>query len=338
MFLCSSAERNAINSFLNHEYCHVTNYQNGVFDERECGVPQGSSLSLFLSNVAAHDLDLKLEQLNGNFARFADDVVAVVRTYSDALKVSNAFRQHCEEAGLTINYKKSPGILLFGGSPDRERRRFVIDRDDGDFIKTINSIDFLGHNISSSGISLPSRSVARIKSRISSIIYKHLFLHRRGANGSFNTSRVGNNFFDWDFVTCINEIRKYIYGGLREDEILEFLNENKKPSHIRGLMGFLPLITRSDQLAQLDGWLANVMRRAQIERVKMLSSQYNTSLKILSEEDIISGGWYTFGAVPNDARLPSFFRAWRASRKYYRRYGLAGITPPKYYSLAHYGP
>jgi hypothetical protein len=68
-FLLPEAERNAIGAFLEHEYAHITAYTNNVFDVRQEGVPQGSSLSLFLSNAAAHELDLALEKLNGTFVR-----------------------------------------------------------------------------------------------------------------------------------------------------------------------------------------------------------------------------------------------------------------------------
>lgn len=335
-FLLPSAERHAIDAFLNHEYCHVTSYRNGIFDEREQGVPQGSSLSLFLSNAAAHELDVALEKLSGTFVRFADDVVAVAHSYSDSLAISAAFRAHCKSAGLKINFNKSPGILLFGGTPEREKRTFVVDNDDGDKLKTISNIDYLGHSITPVGVTIPDKSVKKIKARISSLIYKHLFLHRRGASGAFNPDRVGVGFGDWDLVTCINEIRKYIYGGLREAHVANFLADDAKPPFMRGLMGFLPLITDPEQLIALDGWLLNVMRRAQRERVRVLHNHFGTVTSRLTGNDLITGGWYNYPLINNDASLPSFVRAWRVARKYYKRYGLSGIEPPRYYSLANY--
>ncbi|MBY0581868.1 MAG: hypothetical protein K2P68_02980 [Sphingomonas sp.] len=335
-FLLPEAERNAINAFLEHEYAHIKTYNDNVFDVRQEGVPQGSSLSLFLSNAAAHELDLALEKLNGTFVRFADDVVAVAHSFSDALAISGAFRTHCKSAGLGINYNKSPGILLFGGTPERERRTFVIDTDDGDQLTTISNIDYLGHSITTDGVEIPVKSIKRIKARISSMIHKHLFLYRRGTGGAFNPTRVGPGFGDWDLVTCINEIRKYMYGGLRESHIAGFLNDDAKPPFMRGLMGFLPLITNPQQLMALDGWLLSVIRRAQRERVRVLASSFGVPTPRLSKDQVITGGWYDYPLITNDASLPSFVRAWRASRKYYRRYGLAGIEPPRYYSLTDY--
>lgn len=336
LFLLPEAERHAINAFLEHEYQHVTTYQNNVFEVRSRGVPQGSSLSLFLSNAAAHELDLTLEKLNGTFVRFADDVVAVAHSYTDALAISGAFRSHCKAAGLRINYKKSPGILLFGGTPERERRTFTIDTDDGDELKTIKNIDYLGHSITPTGIRLPKKSVKRLKAKISALIYKHLLLHRRGPQGAFQPDRVGAGYGDWDLVTCINEVRKYIYGGLRESHLESFLTDDAKPPFMRGLMAFLPLTNDVEQLMELDGWLLNVFRRAQRERVRVLQASFGVTIARLTEAELLSGSWYNYALITNDARMPSFVRAWRAARKYYLRYGLTGITPPAYYSLVSY--
>jgi len=38
--------------------------------------------------------------------------------------------------------------------------------------------------------------------------------------GFFEPKLIGSKYYDWDLVKCINEIRKYIYGGLREQGIL----------------------------------------------------------------------------------------------------------------------
>jgi len=41
---------------------------------RERGIPQGTSISLFLANVAPWDLDRSLERLGVSFVRYADGV------------------------------------------------------------------------------------------------------------------------------------------------------------------------------------------------------------------------------------------------------------------------
>ncbi|MGX5714315.1 reverse transcriptase domain-containing protein [Sphingopyxis terrae subsp. ummariensis] len=156
-FIISMAERNVINSFLSHRYARFDEYQTAGFLLRERGVPQGSSLSLFLANAAAHDLDLALERQNGTFVRFADDVVAVTHSYTDAARVAAQFRLHCNATELEINYEKSPGIKYFDIGPSLDSRSLFIDHDDGGNLETIDKFDFLGHSFSQHGTGLSEK-------------------------------------------------------------------------------------------------------------------------------------------------------------------------------------
>ena len=332
LFLLTSAERNAIEAFLTHKFAHVNDYKSQEFQARSRGVPQGSSLSLFLSNAAAHELDLSLERQNGTFVRFADDVVAVAHSYTDAREIALAFRAHCKAAGIKINFQKSPGILLFNNGVERDNRTFFLDRDDGGDIVTIDSFAYLGHKLAGTGITLSDKAVKRVKRRISEVIYKHLFLYRRGKDGVQNPDRIGAGFYDWDLVTCLNEIRRYLYGGLRESQVSGFLADEAKMPFVRGLMAFYPLVTDPKPLVALDGWLESVLMRALRERARVLA-KFDISQDPFKREQLRSGAWYDYPAINNDTRLPSFVRGWRAARKYYLRYGLRNIDPPSYYSL-----
>lgn len=336
LFLLTSAERVVIEAFLEHEYAHVNNYQKKDFLNRTAGVPQGCSLSLFLSNAAAHELDLALERQNGTFARFADDVVAIAYSYTDAKNIAFQFRTHCKLADLKINYEKSPGILLYDNGIERDKRTFFVDHDDGSHLDVIDNFSYLGHKIHANGISLSDKAVRKIKRRITEIIYKHLLLHRRKTADTINTSRVGAGFGDWDLVTCVNEIRGYLYGGLRESQIESFIANESPLPFVKGLLAFYPLITDSTKLIELDGWLKNALGRALRERNRVLALHGIIQKKIPGDE-LISGSWYTYAEIKNDTRLPSFVRGWRAARKYYLRYGLKNIDAPSYYSMmAHY--
>ena len=110
MFLLTEAERRVVSQFLKHRYALKRDYEAGQFMTRKRGVPQGCSLSLILSNVAAHELDKALESSNGQFVRFADDVLAMTYSYDDALHITDIFNKHCTRSGIAINYDKSPGI------------------------------------------------------------------------------------------------------------------------------------------------------------------------------------------------------------------------------------
>jgi hypothetical protein len=73
--------------FLKHKFGTTVEYKAKNFSSRATGVPQGCSLSLFLSNVAGHELDQDLGRKNGRFVRFADDVVCVTYGHDDAVSV-----------------------------------------------------------------------------------------------------------------------------------------------------------------------------------------------------------------------------------------------------------
>lgn len=331
-FVVTKAERYAITKFLEHRYLPYVSWQTQKWETRKRGVPQGSSLSLFLSNVAAHELDMELERLNGSFVRFADDAIAVAHSYADARNIEIEFRRHCLKAGVQINFEKSSGITLLNGRQSDDERQFFVDGSDGSPLEKIKEVDFLGHCIAADHIDLTKKAVKRIKRKISQVIYIHLLQYaRQSPPMPIKFTRVGSGFVDWDLVTCLNEIRRYIYGGLSERELLAFIDEDRKLRVVRGLLAFYPLVSRASTLKMLDGWLKNIILRAIRERNKLLLSQGLTPYKI-DESALIDGSWHS-SDVNNETSLPSFVLGWRAARKYYKRFGLSDIQSPSYYSI-----
>lgn len=329
-FIATKAERTVIQSFLKHRYATYPSWQTLKYETRSVGVPQGSSLSLFLSNIAAHDLDMALERSDGSFVRFADDVIAIAHSYSDARAIEMEFRAHCERSGVKINFEKSSGITLLQGRVSDDSRSFFIDKDDGaDLVKRCY-IDFLGHRVTSSDINLTDRAMKRVKRKLSEIIYIHLLLYPRRGH-AINPTRVGVGHVDWDLVTCLNEIRRYIYGGLREHSLSRFIDEDIKLPFVKRLMAFYPLVSTIDKLAELDGWLINALNRAIRERQRYI---IKAGLRTYSIDDtsLINGTWHV-SDVQNETVLPSFVRGWRAARKFYKRFGLSEVKAPSYYSL-----
>lgn len=330
-FVITKAERNVIKAFLNHKFSTFPSWQTGNYKRRDVGVPQGSSLSLFLSNIAAHELDMALETANGSFVRFADDVIAMAHSYSDARNIELEFRAHCERSGVKINFEKSTGISLLNGRDADDKRSFFVDNDDGGRLAHCDHIDFLGHEVRSNAINLTDRAIRRIKRRISQVVYNHLLLYPRKPH-PINPARIGGQAVDWDLVTCLNEIRRYIYGGLKEKQLHAFIEDDVKLPVVRGLMAFYPLVTHVERLAKLDGWLLNIVHRALRERNKLIAAQGGLAPYKLSRDVLLDGNWHT-SDIPNETRLPSFVRGWRAARKFYKRYGLSEVRGPSYYSL-----
>ena len=330
-FIMTSAERSVVGAFLKHKYSTYPSWQANKHSARALGVPQGSSLSLFLSNIAAHDLDMTLERASGSFVRFADDVIAVAHSYSDARDIELEFRAHCERSGVKINFEKSSGISILQGRRSDDERTFFVDTDDGGDLKKVEYVDFLGHRVASAKVDLTDRAVKRIKRKVSRIIYIHLLLYPRQGL-PISVARLGTPHTDWDLVTCLNEVRKYIYGGLREKSLSRFIDDDVKLPFVRGVMAFYPLVSEIDRLAELDGWLLSVVKRALRERQRLIAKQGGLTSYSIADADLLSGSWHV-SQVANETSLPSFVRGWRAARKFYKRYGLSELKAPTYYSL-----
>jgi RNA-directed DNA polymerase len=318
-FLTTHAERHVINGFLRHRFAGVVAYSAGLFESRKIGVPQGTSISLFLANAAAHALDIQLEKMNGRFVRYADDVVMIANSYEDAIRAHNTFKDFSERTGIPINEEKSHGIRLLGIGEKPE-------------IKATKSIDFLGYSISNSKILLSDKSIARFKGTVGKIIYNHLILYPKKF-GTFNSSRIGLGFIDWDLVTCINDIRRYLYGGISESSIRGYLDAKSAIRRFKSISAYYCLCDDVQQFASLDGWLVNILQRAHEHRRKLLAAKYGIACPRINKSELISGDWYRYAAVPFEAQCPSFVVSWRTARKKWLRKGLVGLSlPDNFYS------
>ncbi|KZL15565.1 Reverse transcriptase (RNA-dependent DNA polymerase) [Pseudovibrio sp. Ad26] len=314
-------EKYVFKEFLHHQFGDSAAYASGKFLRRHIGTPQGCSLSLLLANLANDDLDRALERRSGRFVRFADDVVALCDTYEEAQGLQQAFVSHCANSGLVINKKKSPGIA-------------IISNEDAE-IRTFEHFDYLGYRFTKNGLTVPTHVESRIKSKISRLC--HVYLIHYPQKFDFARSRSNSVAKDWDLMGLIGEIRGYLYGGLHENEIRNFLYNGEKLQQMKGLMGFYALIDDKSALQRLDGWLVNNLRRVMIKRNQMLKKMYPTSYgcPTPSNEQLILGDWFDpkhwrgDGDIPN-TQIPSFVRGWRAARKYYFTFGLEDVEPPHY--------
>lgn len=316
IFKVSPREEYLISQFLKLEKAEgLDNYKKRKFITHNRGVPQGSSISLFLANVACVELDHEIEQTGAIFARYADDTLIVCKNYDVADKCANLMLSHGKRSKTEINFKKSDGISLL--TPDRTAE-----------MRCKESFNFLGHNISQTRVTLSERAVRKIKKRISTIIYRHLLLYPR--QGNFRTTRIDNNI-DWDMVTCVNEIRRYIYGKISEEKLSKCLKDKTEPLVLsRCLLSFYPLVDGPRVFRQLDGWLVNVLHRAQRERKKIIV-KFVSSYPLYTKQQILDGSWYNYNQIKNETKLPSFFKSWLYVRKCLNVYGMQTFPNPPYF-------
>lgn len=80
----------------------------GKLTKRRKGVPQGSPISPFLSNVMLNELDKEMERLGLKFVRYADDFSIYCKTKSDAIKANRLVIKFLKDKlKLPINTDKS---------------------------------------------------------------------------------------------------------------------------------------------------------------------------------------------------------------------------------------
>lgn len=241
-FSISVRDRHVIDSFLG---------SGGV------GVPQGTSISLFLANLACWHLDRSLEQRGLRFARYADDTVIWSGDYAKISGAVELIADFSRETGVQINAKKSKGIrLLCSATMPSE------------FAARTDSIEFLGYAISSDAIAIKANSVSKMKRQISFLLYHHLIRPLRGKTLRAVEIPGGNK--DKDLIAALASIRRYLYGNLSEDFISRYLAGHSSHLFYKGAMSFYPLLSDKRQMEELDGWITNQVWKAVRLRLRLL--------------------------------------------------------------------
>lgn len=316
-FLVSKREEGLVRTLLLAPRARgVADYLAGRFDTPTRGIPQGSTLSLFLANVACHELDRQLENAGATFARYADDTLVVCDSYDKAGLCARAILDHGKRSGTQVNVTKSAGISLLTGQGTAE-------------MKNKHTVEFLAHSLSADGVGLSTSSIRRIKRKLSQLIHMHLLL--QPTRGSIDRARIGDGFVDWDLVTCVNEVRRYIYGRLSDAEVRSALAGTGRFNVTRSALSFFPTVDlgKAEPLKAMDGWLVDTFVRAYGKRVRLLRS-LGIATRIIDRSELIAGTWYCFPAVPFEPQIPSLYRSWLYVRRCAQIFGLERFPSPVY--------
>ena len=82
--------------------------QNGIFEERKLGMPQGGNLSPLLSNILLDELDKELEKRGHKFCRYADDCNIYVKSQEAGNRVLKSITKFlATRLKLKVNETKS---------------------------------------------------------------------------------------------------------------------------------------------------------------------------------------------------------------------------------------
>lgn len=223
------------------------------------GIPQGTSISLFLANLVCWKLDKNLERAGLKFARYADDTVIWSTDYSRVAQAVEMMSAFSRETGVSINAEKSKGIRLLcpSGMP-------------AEFAERTDAIEFLGYSIGVDRIGIKDKSILKIKRQINFILYQHLIQPLKGVK--LRAIEIPHAGKDRDLVAALSSIRRYLYGNLTDEYIRRYLAGSSGRLFYKGVMSFYPLLSDKSQMQELDGWLVNQVWKAVRMRGRLLAS------------------------------------------------------------------
>lgn len=256
---------------IDHEYLYKQLNQNGFYvsledeqiikaflKDRDRGIPQGTSLSLFLANLVCWKLDKSLEKAGLKFARYADDTVIWSPSYTSICESFNLVQAFSVDAKVPINIKKSEGISLLAKAGLASE------------ITSKSSFNFLGYAIGVDQISIREKTVRKIQKQVSYLLYRNLIQPIKSK--PLKGLSIPANNRDEALLTAMMQIRRYLYGGLLHRDLVSYLKGRRKSLPFKGVMSFYPLLNDLEQLKSLDGWLISTIDRSIKLRSKFLLS------------------------------------------------------------------
>lgn len=313
-FLLTAIERHVVEAFLRTQASPATSYHPTDGEARTAGVPQGTSISLFLANVAAWELDRSLEKCGVGFTRYADDTLMWAPDYGSICSAVELLQAHAESMGVSINHEKSPGIRLLALEPDAAE------------IKPTRTLDYLGYSLGLDSATIKAKSVDKICDHLERLLYWNLLhepLHGTQDLGQLKAS------VDRDYYTFLSQARRYLYGDLSERAVQRFQRGDIPLRRFKGVMAAYPLIDDTPQLVELDGWLATRTYLTLRRRAALLAAAGAAPLPTphgLSKAEFLRASAVSATTKEKiDLRLPSFRRIARVVRRAAAMHGAGAV-------------
>lgn len=276
------------------------------------GIPQGTSISLFLANVACLSLDNELERLGVKFARYADDTVIVSDSYEAICDAVAALARFSTRSGVPINNTKSDGIHLI--TSDIRKAEF----------RAKPAFEFLGYEVGTDRLSIKQSSLSKIKKEISYILYAHLIKPLKSK--TLAGVAIPTHSKDPALLSAIMQIRRYVCGGITKSQFDKYSRGEVGQLKFKGVMSFYPLIDDVDQLKNLDGWLVSTIHRALKLRAKLLAGHGFTraaSFPFSVARNKLVHAFSTQNVMGHNLlEIPSFVSMQRSMSKGLREYGI----------------
>lgn len=221
------------------------------------GIPQGTTVSLFLANLAMLPLDRDLERIGVGFTRYADDTLLWSPDYATICRGVEAVHKWSELSGVALNSGKSPGIRLL-----------VADERLATEMRSVLDVEYLGHRIAIGSVR-PKRSRMRdIRSQIVAIVYATLL--KEPMSGTQRLSRVAGGL-DRDYVSLIWQLRRLLYGRLSERQVRRLSRGVVPRTGLSGVVAQFPVVSDTDDFRSLDRWIRRRVWLALRRRATLLS-------------------------------------------------------------------
>lgn len=314
-FLISELEKKVIKSFL-------VGYNRGI--------PQGTSISLFLANLVCIELDRNFEELGIKFARYADDTIIWSNDYIKIVKAFDVISNFSIKTGVKINFRKSEGISLLHTDGVKSELQ-----------NAKNYFEFLGYKISCKNVGIKDASIKKMKKQISYILYKNL-LQPLKVNPINIRNIPMSGMMDKDYITAIMQIRRYLYGNMTEETLKKYLDGTYKRLNFKGIMSFYPLINDKEQMELMDRWIVSTI-------IEVLKKRKSILLDVASSFD---SNQFPYDCNKNElisksrrveifnkkglAEIPSFMRIYDAIKKGLINEGIERVMHPnsnRYYNI-----
>jgi RNA-directed DNA polymerase len=303
-FLISAEDEEVIRAFLSN---------------RDRGIPQGTSLSLFLANLVCWKLDKSFEKAGLKFARYADDTVIWSQSYTAICEAFNIVNAFSRDAQVSINVKKSDGISLLS------RDGLAAE------IASKPWFNFLGYSISVERVSMRDKTEQRIKKQVSYLLYRNLIQPLKST--PLKGLIIPANNRDKALLVAVMQIRRYLYGGLLNRDMVEYVKGRRKSLHFKGVMSFYPLLNNLEQLRALDGWLVSAVDRSVRARSELLLSHgYDRRHSFpfnVSRNEILSKYRKKRVAGKRLLELPSFQLVYKALQRGLMETGIERVMHPE---------
>jgi len=255
-FLLTKVEHHVINCFLSMGAVESQCYNSSEPPIREKGIPQGTSISLFLANIAAWDLDRQFERVGVGFTRYADDILLWSPDYEQVNRAVDTLYRYAAAMGVEVNEMKSAGI------------RLLVEPDARTEMESTTHVEYLGYRLGLRGTGVKESSITRMKTRIETMIYENLL--REPLQKTQKLCRVSPTV-DRDYVSIIFRLRRYLYGDLSEAAVRRFQFRDTPLRRFKGAMSWYPLIDDLQQLRELDQWIVTRLWLAIQKRGRLLT-------------------------------------------------------------------